>query len=82
MGERSLVGPDWIQQTTQKVQEIRQNMLAAQSRQKSYANLRRRDLEFVVGYQVLHKVSPTKGIVRFGTTGKLSPCGTLVLLRS
>ena len=82
LGERSLVGPDWIQQTTQKVQEIRQNMLAAQSRQKSYANLRRRDLEFVVGYQVLLKVSPTKGIVRFGTTGKLSPCGTLVLLRS
>ena len=77
-----MVGPDWIQQTTQKVQEICQNMLAAQSRQKSYANLRRRDLEFVVGYQVLLKVSPTKGIVRFGTTGKLSPCGTLVLLRS
>ena len=73
LGERSLVGPDWIQQTTQKVQEIRQNMLAAQSRQKSYANLRRRDLEFVVGYQVLLKVSPTKGIVRFGTTWKLSP---------
>ena len=82
LGERSLVGPDWIQQTTQKVQEIRQNMLATQSRQKSYTDVRRRDLEFVVGDQVLLKVSPTKGIVRFGTTGKLSPCGTLVLLRS
>ena len=82
LGERSLVGPDWIQQTTQKVQEIRQNMLATQSRQKSYTDVRRRDLEFIVGDQVLLKVSPTKGIVRFGTTGKLSPCGTLVLLRS
>jgi hypothetical protein len=73
LGERSLVGPDWIQQTAQKVQEIRQNMLAAQSRQKSYADVRRRDLEFAVGDQVLLKVSPTKGVVRFGTTGKLSP---------
>ena len=48
-------------------------MLAAQSRQKSYTNVRRRDLEFVVGDQVLLKVSPTKGILHFGTTGKLSP---------
>jgi hypothetical protein len=48
-------------------------MLAAQSNQKSYADVRRRDLEFVVGDQVLVKVAPTKGIVRFGTTRKLSP---------
>jgi hypothetical protein len=68
-----LVGPDWIRQTTEKVQEVRQNLLAAQSRQKSYADVRRRDLEFAVGDQVLLRVSPTKGIVRFGTTGKLSP---------
>jgi hypothetical protein len=73
LGERSLVGPDWIRQTTEKVQEVRQNLLAAQSRQKSYADVRRRDLEFAVGDQVLLRVSPTKGIVRFGTTGKLSP---------
>jgi hypothetical protein len=48
-------------------------MLTAQSHQKSYADVRRRDLEFAVGDQVLLKVSPTKGVVRFGATGKLSP---------
>jgi hypothetical protein len=48
-------------------------MLTAQSRQKSYADVRRRDLEFAVGDEVLLKVSSTKGIVRFGIKGKLSP---------
>jgi ribosomal protein L21E len=48
-------------------------MLAAQSRQKSYADVRRRELEFKVGDQVLLKVSPTKGVVRFGMKGKLNP---------
>ena len=48
-------------------------MLTAQSRQKSYADVKRRDLEFSVGDEVLLKVSPTKGVVRFGTRGKLSP---------
>jgi hypothetical protein len=72
LGERSLVGPDWVQQTSEKVREIRQNILAAQSRQKSYADVRRRDLEFAVGDEVLLRVSPTKGVVRFGVSGKLS----------
>jgi hypothetical protein len=48
-------------------------MLTAQSRQKSYADVRRRDLEFAVGDEVLPKVSPTKGIVCFGIKGNLSP---------
>jgi hypothetical protein len=48
-------------------------MLTAQSRQKSYADVRRRDLEFAVGDEVLLKVSPTKGIVHFGIKEKLSP---------
>ena len=73
VGEKSLIGPDWVQQTHDKVREIRQNLLTAQSRQKSYADVRRRDLEFSVGDEVLLKVSPTKGVVRFGTRGKLSP---------
>jgi hypothetical protein len=47
-------------------------MLTAQSRQKSYADVKQRDLEFVVGDEVLLKVSPTKGIVHFGVKGKLS----------
>ena len=73
VGEKSILGPDWVQQTTQRVAEIRQHMLTAQSRQKSYADVRRRDLEFQVGDEVLLKVSPSKGVVRFGTKGKLSP---------
>jgi hypothetical protein len=73
LGERSLVGPDWVQQISEKVREICQNILAAQSRQKSYADVRRRDLEFAVGDQVLLRVSPTKGVVWFGVSGKLSP---------
>jgi hypothetical protein len=71
--ERSLIGPDWVQQTFEKVWEIRQNILAAQSRQKNYADVRRWDLEFAVGDQVLLRVSPTRGVVRFGVSGKLSP---------
>jgi hypothetical protein len=71
--ERLLVGPDWIQQTHDKVHQIRQNILIAQSRQKSYADVRQRDLKFVVGDEVLLKVSSTKGIIRFGIKGKLSP---------
>ena len=45
----------------------------AQSRQKSYADQQRRDLEFQVGDYVLLKVSPIRGVIRFGKTGKLSP---------
>jgi len=72
VGERSLVGPDWVRQTHDKVSDIRRNLLMAQSRQKSYADIRRRDLEFAVGDEVFLKVSPTRGVVRFGTKGKLS----------
>ena len=71
-GERSLVGPDWVQQNHDKVREIRQNLLTAHSHQKSYVDVRQRELEFSVG-EVLLKASPTKGIVRFGSRGKLSP---------
>ncbi|WVZ50530.1 hypothetical protein U9M48_001774 [Paspalum notatum var. saurae] len=73
VGEKAVLGPDWVQRTTERVSEIQQHMLATQSRQKSYADIRRRDLEFQVGDHVLLKVSPTKGVVRFGTKGKLSP---------
>ena len=72
VGERSLVGPDWVQRTHDKVRDIRQNLLTAQSCQKRYANVRRRDLEFSVGDEVLLKVSPTKGVVHFGTREKVS----------
>ena len=48
-------------------------MLTAQSRQKSYADLKRRDIEFAVGEFVFLKISPMKGVMRFGKKGKLSP---------
>ena len=66
-------GPDLIQQMVDKVQLIRQRMLEAQSRQKSYADNRRRELSFDVGDKVFLKVSPIRGVMRFGKRGKLSP---------
>ena len=73
VGEKAILGPDWVQQSTKRVAEIREHMLAAQSRQKSYADIRRRDLEFVEGDHVLLRVSPNKGVMRFCTKGKFSP---------
>lgn len=73
VGERKLLGPELVQDATEKIHMIRQRMLTAQSRQKSYADNRRRDLEFQVGDHVFLKVSPTKGVMRFGKKGKLSP---------
>ena len=52
---------------------VQQNMRAAQSRQKSYADNHRRMLQFDVGDKVFLKVSPARGVHRFGVTGKLSP---------
>ena len=62
-----------IDETTQVIQKIRQRIETAQSRQKSYANTRRRPLEFQVGDSVFLKVAPMKGVMRFGKKGKLSP---------
>ena len=69
VGER----PQMIEETIGKVALIRERMLAAQSRQKSYADKRRRPLEFEVGAHVWLRVSPTRGVRRFGVKGKLSP---------
>ena len=73
VGDKALLGPDMIQETTQKVQQIRQRLETARSRNKSYADKRRRPLEFDVGDHVFLKVSPRKGVMRFGKQGKLSP---------
>ena len=72
VGERKLLGLELVQLTTEKIQLIRERLLATQSRQKSYADNRRRDLEFQVGDHVFLKVSPSKGVMRFGKKGKLS----------
>ena len=67
------MGPDLVMDALEKVRMIRERLKTAQSRQKSYADVRRRDLEFKVGDWVYLKVSPMKGVVRFGKKGKLSP---------
>ena len=56
-----------------KVRLVRDHLKAAQDRQKSYADLKRRPEEFIVGERVLLRVSPMRGVVRFGARGKLSP---------
>ncbi|GJY97391.1 hypothetical protein Tco_0514301 [Tanacetum coccineum] len=62
-----------VQETTEKVIQIKQRMQAARDRQKSYADLKRKPMEFQVGDRVMLKVSPWKGVVRFGKRGKLNP---------
>ena len=65
MGERSIIGPDLIRDTFEKVDLIRKRLLTAQSRQKNYADKQRRPLEFEVGDHVFLKVMPKRGVVRF-----------------
>ncbi|GJX37342.1 hypothetical protein Tco_0250645 [Tanacetum coccineum] len=73
IGESSLIGPELVQETTDKVVLIKEKLKAARDRQKSYADNRRKPLEFEVGDKVLMKVSPWKGVMRFGKKGKLAP---------
>ncbi|KAH0746323.1 hypothetical protein KY285_007980 [Solanum tuberosum] len=73
VGEVALLGPDLVMEALEKVRMIRERLKMAQSRQKSYADVRRRALEFRVGDWVYLKVSPMKGVVRLGKMGKLSP---------
>nr|AAL79340.1 Putative 22 kDa kafirin cluster; Ty3-Gypsy type [Oryza sativa]AAM48279.1 Putative 22 kDa kafirin cluster; Ty3-Gypsy type [Oryza sativa Japonica Group]AAP53268.1 retrotransposon protein, putative, Ty3-gypsy subclass [Oryza sativa Japonica Group] len=73
VGERKLLGPDIIQQTKETIRLIRKRLQTAQNRQKSYVDNRRRDLRFDIGDWVYLKVSPMKGVKRFGLGKKLSP---------
>ena len=73
VGERKLVGPEIVQVTCDKIKVIRDRLKIAQDRQKSYANNRHRDLEFEVGDMVSLRISPWKGVLRFGKREKLSP---------
>ncbi|GKB53035.1 putative reverse transcriptase domain-containing protein, partial [Tanacetum coccineum] len=73
VGEAQLLGPELIQETTDKIVQIKQKMQAARGRQKSYADLKRKPMEFQVGDKVILKVSPWKGVVHFGKRGKLNP---------
>ncbi|WKA04339.1 hypothetical protein VitviT2T_022388 [Vitis vinifera] len=73
MGESRLLGPEIVQETTEKIQLIKEKLKTAQDRQKSYADKRRRPLEFEEGDWVFVKVSSRRGIFRFGKKGKLAP---------
>jgi hypothetical protein len=70
-GERYFFRPDMVKETEEKVQRIIHNLKEAQARQKSYADKRRQLLHFQV--EVYLKVSPMKGVFRFGIKGKLAP---------
>nr|GEW40793.1 putative reverse transcriptase domain-containing protein [Tanacetum cinerariifolium] len=71
--ESQLTGPELIQETTEKIVLIKQRMQAAQDRQKNYADRKRKLTEFKIRDRVMLKVSPWKGVVRFGKRGKLNP---------
>ncbi|GJT90106.1 putative reverse transcriptase domain-containing protein [Tanacetum coccineum] len=73
VGDSQPTGPELIRETTEKIIQIKNRLLTAHSHQKSYADVRRKPMEFSVGYMVMLKVSPWKGMIRFGKIGKLSP---------
>nr|GEY75236.1 reverse transcriptase domain-containing protein [Tanacetum cinerariifolium] len=73
VGKSQLIGPRIVQETTEKIMQINERLKTARGRQKSYADKRRKPLESNVGDNVLLKVSPWKGVVRFGKKRKLAP---------
>ncbi|GJS64709.1 putative reverse transcriptase domain-containing protein [Tanacetum coccineum] len=73
IGDSGLIGPELVQETIDKVVVIRDRLKAARDRQKIYIDNRRKPLEFQVGDHVMFKVSPWRGVVRFGKKGKLAP---------
>jgi hypothetical protein len=72
-GEKVIFGPDLIEEAKSIVRRIQENLKAVKSCQETYANKRRRPLEFEVGNHVYLRVSPMKGVKRFGVKGKLAP---------
>jgi hypothetical protein len=65
-GERRFYGIDFVKEVEEQVRAIQKNMAAAQARQKSYADKSRKPIEFEVGDHVVLKVSPMRGVKRFG----------------
>ena len=72
VGERRLIGPELEQITSEKVKVVHDNLKIARDRKKSYADNRHKDLQFEIGDKVFLKISPWKGVLRFGKRGKLS----------
>ena len=73
LSEKKIIGPDLIQETEEKVKMIRERLKEANNRQKSYADMRRKDIRYEIGEKVFLKVSPWKKVMRFGKNGKMSP---------
>ncbi|GJT77052.1 putative reverse transcriptase domain-containing protein [Tanacetum coccineum] len=73
VGHSQLTGPEIIHETTEKIVQIKSRIHVARDRQKSYADVRQKPLEFQVGDKVMLKVSPWKGVIRFGRRKKLNP---------
>nr|GEV47587.1 integrase, catalytic region, zinc finger, CCHC-type, peptidase aspartic, catalytic [Tanacetum cinerariifolium] len=73
IGESSLIGPELVQEKTNKVVLIKEKLKTARDRQKSYADNKRKPLELEVGDRMLLKVSPWKSVIHFRTKGKLAP---------
>ena len=74
MGDRGYFGPNFIKEAREHVSVIQSHLKAAQNRHKAYADKRRRPLHFEVGDHLYLKVSPMRGVHRFGVCGKLAPC--------
>ncbi|XP_017621027.1 uncharacterized protein LOC108465215 [Gossypium arboreum] len=72
LGERRILGPKLIFDTEDKVKLIRDRLKEASDRQKSYADLKRKEIKYSIGDYVFLKVSPSKKILRFGRKAKLS----------
>ncbi|XP_070007481.1 uncharacterized protein [Nicotiana sylvestris] len=73
VGEAEPLGSNLVHHAMEKVKVIQERMKTTQSRQKSYTDVHRRELEFQVDDWVFLKVSPIKGVIRFEKKGKLSP---------
>ena len=73
LSEKKVIGPDLIQETEEKVKMIRERLKVATDRQKSYVDMKRKNIRYEVGEKVFLKVSPRKKVMIFGKKGKLSP---------
>jgi hypothetical protein len=83
LGEKVIFGTNLVDEAEATIHHIQNNLKVVKSRQENYANKRRRPLQFKVGDRVYLKVSPMKGVKRFGVKGKLSPhyIGPFLILR-
>jgi hypothetical protein len=71
--EKQVFWPDILLESEENIKMVRENLKIAQSRKRSYVDTRRRELSFEVGDFVYLKVSPIRGVRRFGVKGKLAP---------